>query len=165
MCVNQRFSLVFRFKTRHACQMRQPVQNWSRQGKYFGTADAVWVHAYLRFEPCAWKWNEGLPCLRADCKIPIPPILFKFSHSILDWMAISWNLSGIFKNILEGSVDHVIYGDYIVNRGLFIYCSLATLNPCSGWKFSRVSMAPQLCIFHLAVHFSAIQSVHGSDKK
>ena len=25
----------------------------------------------------------------ADCKILIPPILFKFSHSILDWTALS----------------------------------------------------------------------------
>ena len=24
------------------------------------------------------------------------PILFKFSHSILDWTALSWNLGGIF---------------------------------------------------------------------
>ena len=27
---------------------------------------------------------KGLPCLCADCKIRISPILFKFSHSILD---------------------------------------------------------------------------------
>ena len=50
----------------------------------------------------------------ADCKIPIPPILFKFSHSILDWTALSWHLGGFLKTFLEGSVDHVIYRDYIV---------------------------------------------------
>ena len=53
-------------------------------------------------------------------------ILFKFSHSILDSTALSWIfLSRIFKTFLEGSVDHVIYRDYIVNRCFFIYCSLA----------------------------------------
>ena len=29
------------------------------------------------------------------------------------------------KTFLEGSVDRVIYRDYIVNRRFFIYCSLA----------------------------------------
>ena len=29
------------------------------------------VHGYLRFEPCAGKLNEGLPCLSTDCKILI----------------------------------------------------------------------------------------------
>ena len=70
-----------------------PGQNWSRSGKYFGTADAVWVHGYLRFEPGAWKWNEGLPCSTSDCKILIPLILFKLRHSVLDWTALSWNIA------------------------------------------------------------------------
>ena len=43
-------------------------------------------------------------------------ILFKFSHSILDRTVLSWNLGGIFETFLEGSVDHIIYRDYIVNR-------------------------------------------------
>ena len=29
------------------------------------------------------------------------------------------------KTFLEGSVDHIIYRVYIVNRRFFIYCSLA----------------------------------------
>ena len=33
---------------------------------------------------------------------------------------------GFFRTFLEGSVDRVIYRDYIVNRHFFIYCSLAT---------------------------------------
>ena len=61
-----------------------------------------------------------------DYKILIPPILFKFSHSILDWTALSWIFFGDFlKHFLEGSMDRVIYRDYIVNRHFFIYCSLA----------------------------------------
>ena len=32
---------------------------------------------------------------------------------------------GFFKSFLEGSVDHIIYRGYIVNRRFFIYCSLA----------------------------------------
>ena len=28
-------------------------------------------------------------------------ILFKFSHSIIDWTALSWNFGGIFKNIFK----------------------------------------------------------------
>ena len=31
-----------------------------------------------------------------DCKILIPPILFKFSYGILNWTASSWNLGVIF---------------------------------------------------------------------
>ena len=58
-------------------------------------------------------------------------ILFKFSQSILDWTALSWTFWGIFlKTFLEGSVDHIIYRDYIVNRRFFIYCSLATVRSC-----------------------------------
>ena len=81
------------------------------------------MQGYLRFEPGAWKRNEGLPCLCADCKILIPPILMTFSHSILDWTALSWIFlrGGGFKTFLEGSLDHVIYRDYIVNRRFFIY--------------------------------------------
>ena len=30
-----------------------------------------------------------------------------------------------FETFLEGSVDLIIYRDYIVNRRFFIYCSLA----------------------------------------
>ena len=85
----------------------------------------------MRFEPGVWKWNEGLPCLSADCKILIAPILFKFSQSIWDWTALSWNLEGIFlKTFLEWSVGRVIYRDYIVNRRFFIYCSLACVEVC-----------------------------------
>ena len=52
---------------------------------------------------------------------------FKFSHSILDWTALSWNFfGGFFKTFLEGSVDQVIYRDYVVNRRSFIDCSLAS---------------------------------------
>ena len=32
---------------------------------------------------------------------------------------------GFFLTFLEGSVDHIIYRDYIVIRRSFIYCSLA----------------------------------------
>ena len=53
-------------------------------------------------------------------------ILFKFSHSILDWTVLSCNLGGFFLTFLEGSVDHIIYRDYKVNRRFFIYSSLAT---------------------------------------
>ena len=31
---------------------------------------------------------------------------------------------GFFKTFLEGSMDHIIYRDYIANRRSFIYCSL-----------------------------------------
>ena len=61
----------------------------------------------------------------ADCKILTSLNLFKISHSILDWTALPWNFGGIFKNILKGSMDHIIYRDYTVNWRSFIYCSLA----------------------------------------
>ena len=60
-------------------------------------------------------------------KILIPLILFKFSHSILDWTALSCNLEGGGgETFLEGSVDRVFYRDYTVDRRFFIYGSLAT---------------------------------------
>ena len=55
--------------------------------------------------------------------------LFKFRHSILDWTVLLWNsggewLGGGVKTFLEGSVNHIINGDYIVSRSSLIYCSL-----------------------------------------
>ena len=52
-------------------------------------------------------------------------ILFKFSQYVrLDGLIV--NFWGDFlKTVLQGSVDHIIYRDYIVNRRSFIYCSLA----------------------------------------
>ena len=32
----------------------------------------------------------------------VSSILFKFSHSILDWTVLSWNFWGIFGNIFRG---------------------------------------------------------------
>ena len=51
-------------------------------------------------------------------------ILFKFSRSILDCTAFLW----IFFFFLEGSVDHIIYRDYIVNRSSFLSCNLVFTN-------------------------------------
>ena len=106
--------------------MRKPVQNWSRQGSYFWTADAIWVHGYLRFEPGAWKWNEGLPCLSADCK--------NLSHWFCLNSATVYQIErsyrgmflGFFKTFLEGSVYYIIYRDYIANRRSSICCTLAS---------------------------------------
>ena len=53
-------------------------------------------------------------------------ILFKFSHSILDWTVLSWMGGGGVETFLEGSVNHIICRDYIVNRRFSIYCSLAS---------------------------------------
>lgn len=49
------------------------------------------------------------------------------SHIIVDWMALSQHYFGVgfFYNIFEGSVNHIIYVDYIVNQNSFISCSLA----------------------------------------
>ena len=38
---------------------------------------------------------------------------------------VVWGGGVFFKTFLEGSVDRVIYRDYIVNRRFFIYCNLA----------------------------------------
>ena len=60
---------AFRLETHVRCT--KPMRNWSRRGNYFGTADAVWMHGYLRFHPGTWMWNEEFTCLSADYKIPI----------------------------------------------------------------------------------------------
>ena len=45
------------------------------------------------------------------------------------------------KTFLEGFVDHVIYRDYIVNRRLFIYCSLASSKTL--YKVRRGTLGPK----------------------
>ena len=56
---------------------------------------------------------------------------------------------GFFKTFLEGSVDLIIYRDYIVNRRFFIYCSLATWLEEWGqllsrrWKFTGITPLSQ----------------------
>ena len=62
---------------------------------------------------------------------------------------LDWTCRGIggwgwgVKNILEGSVDHIINRNYIVNRSSFISCSLATKpqRPSKG-KFWRHTCSP-----------------------
>ena len=48
-------------------------------------------------------------------------ILFKFSHSILDWTVLSWKFWGFFETILEGSVDLIIYRDYNYSESALFY--------------------------------------------
>ena len=91
-------------------------------------AETVWLHGYLRFQPGAWKWNEALPCLCADCKKKK-----NLSHWFCLNSATVYQIGrsylgiflGFFETFLEGSVDLIIYRDYIVIRRFFIYCSLA----------------------------------------
>ena len=48
-------------------------------------------------------------------------ILFKFSHSIIDWTALSWNGGGGgSKTFLDGSVDHIILGLYSESTLIYI---------------------------------------------
>ena len=45
---------------------------------------------------------------------------------------------GLFKTFLEGSLDHIIYRDYmIVNRRSVIYCSLACVRAVAKRPLSR----------------------------
>ena len=64
-------------------------------------------------------------------------ILFKFSHSILDWTVLSWNGGGDF--LKHFVCRYIIYKDYIVKRRFFIYCSLATLLDVSGRQICTVA--------------------------
>ena len=88
----------------------------------------------------------------------IPLILFKFSQIY----KIGRPYRGIFilflEAFLEGSVDHIIYRDYIENRRSFIYCSLA----CTFGTQNRCTLS--LCARHdrntvevdCAIHRSSI---------
>ena len=69
-------------------------------------------------------------------------ILFKCRHSILDRTALSWNwgVGGIFlKTFLEGSVNHIIFRDYIANRRAFIHCSLASITTGSQQRTGKLA--------------------------
>ena len=46
-------------------------------------------------------------------------------------------LGGFLETFLEGSVDLIIYRDYIVNRRIFIYCSLTCREPVSEHHLGR----------------------------
>ena len=68
--------------------------------------------------------NEGSPCLPVNCKICVSWIFFKFNHSIrLDGLVVDF--SEDVNAILEESLGHIMYGDYMVNRSSCISCSLA----------------------------------------
>ena len=92
----------------------------------------VWVHGYLCFEPSTWKWNEGLPCLHKQVivkKLLIDFVQIKPQYIKLDGLIVE-ALGDFLKTFLEGSMDHIIYRDYIPNRHSCIYCHLA----CVGTK-------------------------------
>ena len=59
-------------------------------------ASAVCVHGYLRFSPAHESEMRGYLVYVLIVKKNISSILFKFSHSILDWTVLSWNFGGIF---------------------------------------------------------------------
>ena len=98
-------------------------------------------------------------------------ILFKFSDSTY-WIErpycgffFFWG-GGFFKTFLEGSVDHVIYRDYVVNRRSFIYCNLATLHlkqrmtPCRRQDHSEghidQKVGEEKTEWPLSVYFSSL---------
>ena len=118
LCENQCFLPDFHFQAQDACQMQLPVQNWSRQGEYLGQP--------MLFEFCVL--SLALECeMRGSLVylliVKYLLILFKFSHKIEQ--PYHGTLEGFFKTFLEGSVDHIIYWDNIVNWSSFIHCSLA----------------------------------------
>ena len=47
------------------------------------------------------------------------PFCLNSARVLLDWTVLLWNFWGIFKTFLGGSVNRVIYWDYIVNRRFF----------------------------------------------
>ena len=61
-------------------------------------------------------------------------ILFKFSHSILDWTALLCIFfcfgTGGGETFCKGSVDHIIFRDYLLIRSSFIYRSPT----CVFWR-------------------------------
>lgn len=57
-------------------------------GTLFGTADAVWVQGYLRFEP-AHKYEMRGPFVYVLIVNVISRVSFKCSHSVFNWT--TWN--------------------------------------------------------------------------
>ena len=112
--------------------------------------------------------REGLPRSCADCKILIPLILFKLSHSIWNSTALSWIWGGgFFETFLEGSVDHILYRDYIVNRRSFIYWSLATYRCPAGatrpWNGVNILLRTWWLLLEAAVGLTGLSSpFHGA---
>ena len=63
---------VFRFQARDACQMRLPVQNWSRQGNILGQPMLFECMGICVLSPAHEnEMRAGLPCSSADYEILI----------------------------------------------------------------------------------------------
>ena len=102
LSVNRRFSLVFRFQTRDACQMRNQYKTGEDRANILKQPRLFECMGICVLSP-AHESVMRVYLVCADCKILITPILFKFSHSILDWTALSWNfLRDFLKHFWRG---------------------------------------------------------------
>ena len=141
-----------------------------QKGQYFGTADAVWVHGYLHFEPGTWKWNEGylvnLLILKYLCHWFC---LNQPQYIRLDSLIVEV-FGGFFETFQERSVDHIIYRDYITNRRSLIYCSLArgstpcTCRPVRSSKSRAESLHALACTWpiYLSLYNRPVKARHFS---
>ena len=121
------------------------------------------MHGYQRFELGAWKRNERLPCLCAYCK---KTYLTDFVYIQPQYIRLDGLICGIFlgffRTFLEGSVDHIIYGDYIMNRRFFFFfwcCSLA----CETSKAVSTLIIHTITLSGYDCHNARVADVYNSD--
>ena len=60
------------------------------------------------------------------------------------------------ETFLEGSVDHIIYRDHIVNRRSFIYCSLACYEYVPGGTHRGGCLASYIRHHELSIYFENV---------
>ena len=125
LCVNQRFSLVFRFQTRDACQMHNQYKTGADRGNILGQPKLFECMSICVLSPVHKSEMRGYL---------VDVLIVKYlSHRFCLNSATVYQIGrltvdifwGFFETFLEGSVDHVIYRNYTVNRRFFVYCSLA----------------------------------------
>ena len=79
------------------------MQYWSRQGKYFGTAEVFECMGICVLSPAHESKMRGYLVYVLSVKYLSHHFCFKFSHRILHWTALSWNFLGeFFLNIFRG---------------------------------------------------------------
>ena len=91
-------------------------------------------------------------------------ILFKFSHSILDWTALSliffffWGGGGILETFLEGSVDHNYYLQGLHSESVLFYLlQRGQSGELEGGKEALATSVVSKCVLVHVVKFKTQQ--------
>ena len=108
MCKSLFFCSFFAFRLEMHVRCGNQYKTRADRGTILGQSRLCECLDICGLSPAHESEMRDLPSLSADCKILISLILLKFSHSLLDWTALSLSCwfflagGGFFKNIFRG---------------------------------------------------------------